>query len=203
MSRPEPAAASATRCGEPSAAHGGGDPASVSRLPARARERASAGARERGSEIAHHAAVRGSGRVGRSAAGRALQSEAIELAVLASVRHRDTRYDELLMSGVDRASARTARQRRGREHAPLMAHRPALRPRLQTGPQTELAADACAISTTRRIGTDRRCRSTRLLELRKHGRALPPQLAPPGSPQGDRSPRSRSRVMCRWFVNVP
>jgi hypothetical protein len=62
--------------------------------------------RERASEIARHTAVRGSGRVGRSAAGRALQSEAIELAVLASVRHRDTRYDELLMSGVDRATAR-------------------------------------------------------------------------------------------------
>ncbi len=44
----------------------------------------------------------------RSVAGRALQSDAIELAVLASVRHRDTRYDELLMSGsTARARART------------------------------------------------------------------------------------------------
>ena len=32
--------------------------------------------------------------------------EALELAVLASVRHQDTGYDELLMSGVDRATAR-------------------------------------------------------------------------------------------------
>ncbi len=64
---------------------------------------------ERASEIARHTALRGSGRVGRSAAGRGLQSGAIELAVLASVRHRDTRYDELLMSGVDRARARTSR----------------------------------------------------------------------------------------------
>ena len=38
--------------------------------------------------------------------GRALEPEAIELAVLASVRHRDTRYDALLMSGIDRQTAR-------------------------------------------------------------------------------------------------
>jgi hypothetical protein len=44
--------------------------------------------------------------VGRTAAGRALNPEAIKLAVVASVRHEDTRYDELLMSGVDRAEAR-------------------------------------------------------------------------------------------------
>jgi hypothetical protein len=30
----------------------------------------------------------------------------LELAVAAAVRHDDTRYDELLMSGVDRAQAR-------------------------------------------------------------------------------------------------
>jgi hypothetical protein len=61
---------------------------------------------ERAQEIARHAAARGSGRVGRSAAGRALVREALELAVAASVRHRDTAYDELLMSGLDRADAR-------------------------------------------------------------------------------------------------
>ncbi|MFZ0970670.1 MAG: DUF2293 domain-containing protein [Solirubrobacteraceae bacterium] len=61
---------------------------------------------ERADAIARHAAQRGSGRVGRTAAGRALDPEALELAVLASVRHQDTGYDELLMSGVDRASAR-------------------------------------------------------------------------------------------------
>jgi hypothetical protein len=60
----------------------------------------------RADAIALHAAARGSGRVGRSAAGRALDEEAIRLSVVASVRHRDTRYDELLMSGVDRATAR-------------------------------------------------------------------------------------------------
>jgi hypothetical protein len=57
--------------------------------------------------IAGHTAVRGSGRVGRSAAGRALDPEAITLAVWASVRHEDTRYDEYLMSGMDRSEARS------------------------------------------------------------------------------------------------
>ena len=61
---------------------------------------------ERARAIAAHAAVRGSGRVGRSAGGRALEPDAIELAVAASVRHQDTRYDELLMSGLERAQAR-------------------------------------------------------------------------------------------------
>lgn len=56
--------------------------------------------------IAQHAALRGSGRVGRSAAGRALDADAVRLAVVASVRHLDTDYDDLLMSGVDRDEAR-------------------------------------------------------------------------------------------------
>jgi hypothetical protein len=60
----------------------------------------------RAEAITRHAAQRGSGRVGRTAAGRALDPDALELAVLASVRHQDTGYDELLMSGVDRATAR-------------------------------------------------------------------------------------------------
>jgi hypothetical protein len=60
----------------------------------------------RAEAIAHHAATRGSGRIGRSAAGRALDPDAVRLAVAASVRHVDTDYDDLLMSGVDRESAR-------------------------------------------------------------------------------------------------
>lgn len=56
--------------------------------------------------IARHAAARGSGRVGRTAAARALDGTAIELAVAASVRHLDTAYDELLMAGVARGDAR-------------------------------------------------------------------------------------------------
>ena len=61
---------------------------------------------DRAEAIALHAAARGSGRVGRSAAGRALDPDAVRLAVVASVRHVDTDYDTLLMSGVDRESAR-------------------------------------------------------------------------------------------------
>ncbi len=61
---------------------------------------------ERAQQIARHAATRGSGRVGRTAAGRALDPRVIELAVGASVRHQDTSYDDLLMSGLDRDAAR-------------------------------------------------------------------------------------------------
>jgi hypothetical protein len=60
----------------------------------------------RAEAIAAHAAVRGSGRVGRSAAGRALEERALVSAVVASVRHEDTDYDELLMAGVPREEAR-------------------------------------------------------------------------------------------------
>jgi len=56
--------------------------------------------------IAEHTAVRGSGRVGRSEAGRNLDEKALALAVGAAVRHNHTPYDELLASGVDRADAR-------------------------------------------------------------------------------------------------
>ncbi|MFE7899643.1 DUF2293 domain-containing protein [Streptomyces sp. NPDC057424] len=56
--------------------------------------------------IALHASERGSGRVGRSAAGRALTGDAVTSAVVASVRHLDTPYDRLLMSGVPRHEAR-------------------------------------------------------------------------------------------------
>jgi hypothetical protein len=56
--------------------------------------------------IATHTAERGSGRVGRSAAGRALDERALELALRAHVRHQHTNYDELLMQGVDRSEAR-------------------------------------------------------------------------------------------------
>jgi hypothetical protein len=60
----------------------------------------------RAEAIARHTSLRGSGRVGRSAAGRSLDEEAITLAVVASVRHEDTEYDSLLMSGVSREDAR-------------------------------------------------------------------------------------------------
>ncbi|WP_411106111.1 DUF2293 domain-containing protein [Streptomyces sp. cmx-4-9] len=61
---------------------------------------------ERAVAIAAHASVRGSGRVGRSAAGRALDEQAVAYAVRAAVRHTDTAYDSLLMAGVPRFAAR-------------------------------------------------------------------------------------------------
>jgi hypothetical protein len=60
----------------------------------------------RAQAIARHAGARGSGRIGRAAVGRALDPEAVALAVAAAVRHVDTGYDELLMSGMGRAEAR-------------------------------------------------------------------------------------------------
>lgn len=59
-------------------------------------------------KIAAHACRKYSGRVGRSAAAKELDPEMIHLAVQAHVRHAQTRYDELLMKGVDRGEARQA-----------------------------------------------------------------------------------------------
>ncbi len=57
-------------------------------------------------EIAEHACRKYSGLVGRSAAAKALDAEAIYLAVQAHIRHHETNYDELLMQGTDRWLAR-------------------------------------------------------------------------------------------------
>ena len=56
--------------------------------------------------VAAHTAMRGSGRVGRTAAGQNLEQSPLIAAVKAAVRHRHTNYDELLQDGVDRADAR-------------------------------------------------------------------------------------------------
>jgi len=56
--------------------------------------------------IARHTAERGSGRVGRTASGRALDEGALRLAVIASIRHKHTHYDKLLMQGFERIEAR-------------------------------------------------------------------------------------------------
>ena len=56
--------------------------------------------------IAAHTARRGSGCVGRSAAGRELDPSAIKLAVVAHIRHQHTNYDQLLMEGAARLEAR-------------------------------------------------------------------------------------------------
>jgi len=58
--------------------------------------------------IAAHTSVRSSGRVGRTASGRALEEEALRAAVVAAIRHRHTKYDRLLMNGLDRMDARNA-----------------------------------------------------------------------------------------------
>jgi hypothetical protein len=59
-------------------------------------------------EIAEHACQKYSGRVGRSAAAKELDTEAITLAVIAHIRHRETNYDTLLFSLGDRDEARRA-----------------------------------------------------------------------------------------------
>lgn len=56
--------------------------------------------------IASHTGQRGSGRVGRSEAGRNLEAEPLRLAAIAYIRHRYTDYDKLLMRGMGRALAR-------------------------------------------------------------------------------------------------
>jgi len=56
--------------------------------------------------IAEHACAKYSGRVGRSAAAKALDGQAVRLAVVAHIRHVETPYDKLLMNGWGRTEAR-------------------------------------------------------------------------------------------------
>jgi hypothetical protein len=57
-------------------------------------------------EIAEHACRKYSGRVGRSAAAKSLDADPVRLAVIAHIRHTETKYDELLAGGYDRQEAR-------------------------------------------------------------------------------------------------
>lgn len=57
-------------------------------------------------KIAEHACLKHSGRVGRSAAAKSFDPDAVFLAVQAHVRHAYTNYDELLFKYDDRNSAR-------------------------------------------------------------------------------------------------
>ncbi len=57
-------------------------------------------------QIAEHACLKHSGRVGRSAAAKEFEENAISLAVRAHVRHAFTDYDELLLKGHERGDAR-------------------------------------------------------------------------------------------------
>ena len=66
----------------------------------------------RETEIARHACQKYSGRVGRSSSAKVLDAEAVRLAVVAHIRHVETKYDELLNTGFERHEART----RVREH---------------------------------------------------------------------------------------
>ena len=56
-------------------------------------------------QIAEHACRKYSGRVGRSAAAKSFDDDAISLAVAAHIRHRETNYDQLL-GRMDRHDAR-------------------------------------------------------------------------------------------------
>lgn len=79
----------------------------VERFAARVRElfpRCPAG---RETTIAEHACLKYSGRVGRSAAAKSLDEQAVRLAVTAHIRHAETQYDELLAKGYERREART------------------------------------------------------------------------------------------------
>jgi hypothetical protein len=73
--------------------------------------------------IARHACLKYSGRVGRSAAAKALDERALLLAVAAHVRHAHTGYDALLAAGTERHEAR--RQVQGRVEDVLGAWRAA------------------------------------------------------------------------------
>ena len=78
----------------------------VQRFAARVRELYPGCPPGRETAIAEHACRKYSGRVGRSAAAKELDSQAIHLAVVAHIRHRETAYDELLVQGDDRHHAR-------------------------------------------------------------------------------------------------
>jgi hypothetical protein len=78
----------------------------VERFAARVRELYPRCPPGREAVIAEHACLKYSGRVGRSAAARQLDADAVRLAVAAHVRHAETRYDQLLAAGHDRWEAR-------------------------------------------------------------------------------------------------
>ena len=56
--------------------------------------------------IAEHACQKYSGRVGRSAGAKSFDEKFIQLAVIAHIRHAETKYDEFLSQGMERLDAR-------------------------------------------------------------------------------------------------
>jgi hypothetical protein len=57
-------------------------------------------------DIAEQACLKYSGRIGRSAAAKSLDENAVRIAVIAHIRHNETQYDALLAKGYDRWDAR-------------------------------------------------------------------------------------------------
>jgi hypothetical protein len=78
----------------------------VERFSARVRELFPGCPTDREVTIAEHACLKYSGRVGRSAAAKDLDENAVRLAVLAHIRHVETPYDTLLAQGIERWDAR-------------------------------------------------------------------------------------------------
>ena len=78
----------------------------VARFAARVRELFPGCPPGREEVIAEHACLKYSGRVGRSAAAKALDEDAVRLATIAHIRHVETEYDSLLGRGYERYDAR-------------------------------------------------------------------------------------------------
>jgi len=78
----------------------------VAQFAARIRQLYAGCPADRPERIASHACQKYSGRIGRSSAAKRLDDEAVQLAVVAHVRHDETHYDELLARGVERREAR-------------------------------------------------------------------------------------------------
>jgi hypothetical protein len=78
----------------------------VARFAARIRQFYPGCPPDRPEQIASHACQKYSGHIGRSAAAKRLDEEAVQLAVTAHVRHAETRYDTFLARGIDRRDAR-------------------------------------------------------------------------------------------------
>jgi hypothetical protein len=78
----------------------------VVRFAERVRELYPGCPRGRATQIAEHACRRYSGRVGRTAAAKDLDEQAVRLAVVAHIRHAETEYGALLVGGWDRPEAR-------------------------------------------------------------------------------------------------
>ena len=94
----------------PSARHGkhcaGPNLTYLQQFAARVRELYPACPAGREMVIAEHACQKYSGRVGRSAGAKALDEQAVRLAVTAHIRHAETHYDDLLSLGWERPLAR-------------------------------------------------------------------------------------------------